>query len=341
LGGVTNFAEFAHDDPINPDPGLDYDKYIIENSQTWLWDADARSERVLLEHESGTLLTNGSGDTLVVCEPTSKDDDPLQDRWQHTIAHVYSMPSGKLSGTTAARTGQHMRGQYFGGPILAHPVFGSAGARAFLVTGTTQGPARYGGRGTVGIDAVVLAGLDGSVKFLTEGTANRLVRYLPGLPAVLTLEDGELAVACMLERWGAMPWRLALFGMDGERIREYSFGLRYGIVEKFTGETTNWRPITVTPDGGWLLLHDTGEGGHLRSGEDGWLWMWNLEEKTGRPVARLRQITAVYGWVHDEYLLVQLQRPEGSPVDDHGALYVPWKSQAGEAEARETRRPEE
>jgi len=341
LEGVTNIHEFERGDVINPDPDFDLHKYIVDNSQTWLYDPGGRRARVLVANESGTLLTDASGETLVVCEPTSRDEDPAEDRWQQTIVNVYSMPDGTRRHSFAARIGYHMRRGCIRGPALLHPVFGNAGAKAFFAIGETEGPPAYGRRYTVGLEAATLIGLDGSVKFLTDGTTNRLVRYLRGLPAVVTLEDGQEAVACMLEMWGAVPWRLALFGVDGQRIREYSFGLRYGAVEKVTGRKTIWQPITVTPDGRYLLLQDTGLRGGLMRGQDGWVWMWNLEERTGRPLARLRGISAVYGWVHDEYLLVQLEAATGGDIADQGPLYVPWKTTHVQAVPPEQSRPEE
>ncbi len=191
LEGVTNIHEFERGDVINPDPDFDSDKYIVDNSQTWLYDPVGRRARVLLANESGTLLTDASGETLVVCEPTSRDEDPAEDRWRQTIVNVYSMPDGTHRHSFAARIGYHMRRGCLQGPALLHPVFGNGGAKAFFALGETEGPPAYGRRYTVGLEAATLIGLDGSVKFLTDGTTNRLVRYLRGLPAVVTLEDGD------------------------------------------------------------------------------------------------------------------------------------------------------
>jgi len=62
------------------------------------------------------------------------------------------------------------------------------------------------------------------------------------------------------------------------------------------------------------------------------VWMWHLDRHVALPVARLHNINGSFGWVHDEYLILEV-RAQNETGRQYGVLHVPWKTLGREYDA--------
>lgn len=330
LPGINNWGDFYDVYPPQPPAYDKYDEYLAHHSRTVAVDPKTGARAVIIGDGAGTAVSDPLGEHLVLCNATYTDDF-VDHSWERADVQIHD-----------PRTGLHVRGFR---PEIAQSLRGSGALsvqrepRALARSGDWVGfwalgwgedrelPDEY--RATPQ-PAVVTISLDGDVHDLSDGYKRRYQDGYIGLPATTTEPDGQPAIGFMLTRSRGMPYRLAFHRPTGELLREYDFGLRWGCLRDATGYDGQWTPLTVTPDGHWLLLHAVWAGVCPPTrGDPCCIWMWHLDRRVALPVARLHGITGSFGWLHDEYLILEVQA-QNETGREYGVLHVPWKTLANE-----------
>ena len=333
LPGVRDYDEFIDWESLarntGPNPYGDYRRYEQLHAQTWAYDPETGEDRVVLPEGSGDLLTGDEHEPFVICNPTYRDEHASGHTTRTHVA-IYSALGSPCTARFDVPLGVALDEGRFNGPVTASRLVADAGRPWFTAVGKVDGDrSQYGQRPRREL-ALAVIHTDGDTRFLTDATLNLYWAYLPGFPTLVNTHDGDWGVACMLRQRGNTPVRLAVYSPEGPKLAEHAFGLRWGGLTEATRRQTNWRPITVTPNGEWLLLQDTGAREAVLPGEKAWVWMWDLQKQIAVPLADIGGITQCFGWLNDEHLIVEVQAKPSDQVPEYGVLHVPWKTVANE-----------
>ncbi len=185
--------------------------------------------------------------------------------------------------------------------------------------------------------ALIAVALDGTIQSLTDEGASRLWGwgYMSPLPLYGVGALGQLnvvpvdgGVACTLAPGRRASWRLAVVEAKGI-IEEISLGRDWQLgPPELQTEGRRIRTVAVTPDCKRLILQaaDHQQGAAAAASL---VWTWEPLSRRALEIATLPPITGVFGWVRDEYLLVQTQgsvrtsERTTSGASDYQLLHVP------------------
>ncbi len=286
-------------------------EYMIPRSDVIRCDPESGRETRLLSG-GGTLLLDPARSLLVLCDPTWTwlTEGFGEERFS---AAVFDWPSLVSKGSilvdkryTSLLSVGGRRDQY---PML----FPDDIDPQILLPGQVEGESYEGESFLQWVDVVsALSVRTGAYRPLTDAAAMRLWPDLPGLPTIVTLDGGQPAIACACTRWGNAPYRIVYLDGDGKLLREHVFGQSRKPIDRAVGMHAAWRPKALTPDGRYLIVQGSGSGTRLEPGEQDWVGIVDLQSMTGRLLACIPNIEHVYGWVRDEFLVVQLSVPPGT-----------------------------
>jgi hypothetical protein len=286
-------------------------EYMVPRSDVIRCDPESGRETKLLSG-GGTLLLDPARSLLMLCDPTWTwlTEGFGEERFS---AAVFDWPSLVSKGSILVDK-RYTSLLSVGGRSDQYPMLFPDDIDPQILLQEHISGQRYEGASFPGwVDAVsALSVRTGAYRPLTDAAAMLLWPDLPGLPTIVTLDGGQPAIACACTRWGNAPYRIVYLDGDGKLLREHVFGQSRKPIDRAVGMHAAWRPKALTPDGRYLIVQGSGSGTRLEPGEQDWVGIVDLQSMTGRLLACIPNIEHVYGWVRDEFLVVQLSVPPGT-----------------------------
>lgn len=286
-------------------------EYMVPRSDLIRCDPESGQETKLLSG-GGTLLLDPARSLLMLCDPTwTWLTEGLGEK--RFSAAIFDWP-GLVSKGNLLVDKRYTSLVSVGGRRDQYPMlFPDEIDPQILLPGQVEGESYERESFLQWVDVVsALSVRTGAYRPLTDAAAMRLWPDLAGLPTIVTLDGGQPAIACACTRWRNAPYRIVYLDGEGKLLREHVFGQSRKPIDRAVGMHAAWSPKALTPDGRYLIVQGSGSDMFLAPGEPDWVGIVDLQSMTGRLLARIPNIEHVYGWVRDEFLVVQLSVPPGT-----------------------------